>query len=181
MRVRGVPASNVPLGDHRAHMAWVPQNSPPVGGTVRDNLDIEQRGLPDDALLQALGDVGLFDSMGGDVLDRPVAVSGSNLSGGERQRLGVARALLSDRGMLLLDEPTSSLDAISAEGLSALLRERAGSKTIVMACHRLAEVRAFGKIILMEHGRIVDVGTHDELLDKCNLYRTLAAQQHAPT
>ncbi|WP_258131298.1 MULTISPECIES: ABC transporter ATP-binding protein [unclassified Microbacterium] len=180
IRMCGVPAHDSSLGDYRAHMAWVPQNSPPVGGTVRDNLDIERRGLPDHALLRALGDVGLFDSMGGDVLDRPVAVSGSNLSGGERQRLGVARALLSDRGMLLLDEPTSSLDAISAERLSSLLRERAGSKTIVMASHRLAEVRDFDKIIVMEHGRIVDVGAHDELLDRCELYRTLRTQQHVP-
>lgn len=180
IRVRGVPARNAPLGDHRAHMAWVPQNSPPLGGTVRDNLDIEQRGLPDSALLQALGDVGLFDGLGDDVLDRPVAVSGSNLSGGERQRLGVARALLSNRAMLLLDEPTSSLDALSAERLSSLLRERAGSKTIVMASHRLAEVRDFDKIIVMERGRVVDVGAHDELLDRCELYRTLTAQRHAP-
>ncbi|AZS41357.1 Multidrug resistance ABC transporter ATP-binding/permease protein BmrA [Microbacterium oxydans] len=168
---------DVPLIEYRSHLAWVPQNSPPIGGSVRDNLDIEHRGLSDDVLLEALRDVGLFDGADADILDRPVSVSGSNLSGGERQRLGVARALLSHRRMLLLDEPTSSLDAVSAERLSVLLRERARDTTILMASHRLAEVRDFDKIIVMERGRIVDVGRHDELLDRCALYNALAKQQ----
>lgn len=177
VRLRGVAARDVPLSEYREHFAWVPQNSPPLGGTVRENLDIEQRGLPDGMLSQALKDVDLFAD-GHGVLDRQVTASGNNLSGGERQRLGVARALLSGREILLLDEPTSSLDAISAERLSSLLRERAREKTVVMASHRLAEVRHFDKIVVVDHGNIVDAGTHEELMDRNDLYRDLAMQQH---
>ncbi len=180
VNLRGVAARDIPLSEYRGHFAWVPQYSPPLGGTVRENLDIEQRGLPDDMLAQALKEVDLFADSDGPQLDRQVTASGNNLSGGERQRLGVARALLSGRGVLLLDEPTSSLDAISAERLSSLLRDRSREKTVVMASHRLAEVRHFDKIVVIDGGKIVDTGTHDELMDRNDLYRDLAAQQHVP-
>lgn len=178
VRLHGVAARDISLTDYRDRLAWVPQNSPPLGGTVRENLDIEQRGLPDDVLRQALQDVGLFVDRDADVLDRQLTASGNNLSGGERQRLGVARALLSGRSVLLLDEPTSSLDVISAERLSSLVRDRAREKTVVMASHRLADVRHFDKIVVIDRGSIVDAGTHDELMDRNDLYRDLAAQQN---
>lgn len=174
---RGHPITQLELDHYRSSIAWVPQSSPPIGGTVRDNLDIEQRGIPDAALRQALTDVGLLTDQGLSVLDRQITTQGTGLSGGERQRLGIARALLSGRPILLLDEPTSSLDSISAAALTTLLRDRAAQKTIVMASHRLADITHFDQIVVLDRGQLIGTGTHDELLRSCALYQELAAKQ----
>ena len=96
--------------------------------------------------------------------DTEIAEAGGSLSGGERQRLSVARAVLKDAPILILDEPTSSLDAISEEIVFAALRRlRAGRTTIVIA-HRLSTVRDADRILVLDEGRIAAQGRHDELL-----------------
>jgi ABC-type multidrug transport system fused ATPase/permease subunit len=98
------------------------------------------------------------------------------LSGGERQRLSVARAILKDAPILVLDEPTSSLDAISEEIVFAALRRlRAGRTTIVIA-HRLSTVRDADRILVLDGGRIAAEGRHDELLKSSQLYRRMCAR-----
>jgi ATP-binding cassette subfamily B protein/subfamily B ATP-binding cassette protein MsbA len=105
-----------------------------------------------------------------------IAEAGGGLSGGERQRLSVARALLKDAPILILDEPTSSLDAISEEIVFAALRRlRAGRTTIVIA-HRLSTVRDADRILVLDGGRIVAQGRHDELLRSSQLYRRMCAR-----
>lgn len=162
------------LDDYRAHFAWFPQSSPLIGGSLRDNLDIEKRGLTNAQMRQALTDVGLFLDEGVAALDRPIGDQSSGVSGGERQRIGLARALLSDRKVLLLDEPTSNLDSISAEMMSSLLRRRAQKKTIVMSSHRISDVAKFDRIVVLDRGKVIDIGTHDQLLQRSALYRDLA-------
>jgi ATP-binding cassette subfamily B protein/subfamily B ATP-binding cassette protein MsbA len=108
--------------------------------------------------------------------DTPVAEAGAGLSGGERQRLSVARAILKNAPILILDEPTSSLDAISEEIVFAALRQlRAGRTTIVIA-HRLSTVRDADVILVLDGGRIVAQGRHDELLRSSQLYRRMCAR-----
>ena len=108
--------------------------------------------------------------------DTPVAESGGGLSGGERQRLSVARAILKNAPILILDEPTSSLDAISEEIVfSALRRLRAGRTTIVIA-HRLSTVRDADRILVLDGGRIAAQGQHEELLKSSQLYRRMCAR-----
>jgi ABC-type multidrug transport system fused ATPase/permease subunit len=108
--------------------------------------------------------------------DTPVAEAGGSLSGGERQRLSVARALLKNAPILILDEPTSSLDAISEEIMfSALRRLRSGRTTIVIA-HRLSTVRDADRIVVLDGGRIVAEGRHDDLLKSSLLYRRMCAR-----
>jgi ABC-type multidrug transport system fused ATPase/permease subunit len=108
--------------------------------------------------------------------DTPVAEAGGSLSGGERQRLSVARAILKNAPILILDEPTSSLDAISEEIVfSALKRLRAGRTTIVIA-HRLSTVRDADRILVLDGGRIAAEGRHDELLKTSVLYRRMCAR-----
>ncbi len=105
-----------------------------------------------------------------------VAEAGRSLSGGERQRLSVARALLKNAPILILDEPTSSLDAISEEIVfAALKRLRAGRTTIVIA-HRLSTVRNADRILVLDAGRIAAEGRHDELLKSNLLYRRMCAR-----
>src|SRR5262249_49039170 len=108
--------------------------------------------------------------------DTLVAEAGAGLSGGERQRLSVARAILKDAPILILDEPTSSLDAISEEIVfAALKRLRAGRTTIVIA-HRLSTVRDADRILVLDNGRIVAQGRHAELLATNQLYRRMCAR-----
>ena len=108
--------------------------------------------------------------------DTPIAEAGGGLSGGERQRLSVARAMLKDAPILILDEPTSSLDAISEEIVfAALQRLRAGRTTIVIA-HRLSTVRDADAILVLDGGRISAQGRHDELLKSSQLYRRMCAR-----
>jgi len=108
--------------------------------------------------------------------DTPIAEAGAGLSGGERQRLSVARAILKAAPILILDEPTSSLDAISEEIVFAALRRlRAGRTTIVIA-HRLSTVRDADTILVLDGGRIVAQGRHDDLLRTSQLYRRMCAR-----
>jgi ATP-binding cassette subfamily B protein len=108
--------------------------------------------------------------------DTPVAEAGAGLSGGERQRLSVARAILKNAPILILDEPTSSLDAISEEIVFAALRRlRAGRTTLVIA-HRLSTVRDADAILVLDGGRIVAQGRHDELIRSSQLYRRMCAR-----
>ena len=108
--------------------------------------------------------------------DTEIAEAGGGLSGGERQRLSVARAILKNAPILILDEPTSSLDAISEEIVFAALRRlRAGRTTIVIA-HRLSTVRDADRILVLDGGRIAAQGRHDELLKSSQLYRRMCAR-----
>jgi ABC-type multidrug transport system fused ATPase/permease subunit len=108
--------------------------------------------------------------------DTAIAEAGGGLSGGERQRLSVARAILKNAPILILDEPTSSLDAISEEIVfAALKRLRAGRTTIVIA-HRLSTVRDADRILVLDGGQIAAQGRHDELLKSSTLYRRMCAR-----
>jgi ABC-type multidrug transport system fused ATPase/permease subunit len=108
--------------------------------------------------------------------DTKIAEAGGGLSGGERQRLSVARAILKNAPILILDEPTSSLDSISEEIVfSALRRLRAGRTTVVIA-HRLSTVRDADRILVLDDGRIAAQGRHEELLKSSELYRRMCAR-----
>jgi ABC-type multidrug transport system fused ATPase/permease subunit len=108
--------------------------------------------------------------------DTPLGDGGGGLSGGQRQRVSIARAFLKDAPILILDEPTAALDTISERAvLAALTRLRSGRTTFVIA-HRLSSVRDADRILVMDAGRIVAQGRHEELLASCELYRSLCSQ-----
>jgi ATP-binding cassette subfamily B protein/subfamily B ATP-binding cassette protein MsbA len=108
--------------------------------------------------------------------DTPVAEAGGGLSGGERQRLSVARAILKNAPILLLDEPTSSLDAISEEIVFAALRRLRTGRTTIVIAHRLSTVRDADRILVLDGGRIAAQGRHEELLKSSQLYRRMCAR-----
>jgi ATP-binding cassette, subfamily B, bacterial MsbA len=107
----------------------------------------------------------------------PVGERGTRLSGGQKQRLAVARALLADRPLLLLDEATSALDSESETLIKDAMRAAMRGRTALVVAHRLSTVLDADRILVMDGGRIVDSGTHSELLHRSSLYRTLAARQ----
>ena len=162
------------------HITLVSHNSYLFKGTVRGNLQVAVPGAPDEALWAALEKVKLAGFLRAeDGLDTPVAEGGANLSGGRRQRLALARALLHDSPVYIFDEATSNIDVESENDIMALAHELAKEKTVILISHRLANVVPSSRIYVMEHGAVVQAGTHSSLLAQGGLYGTLWAGQQA--
>ncbi|EKM0533364.1 cysteine/glutathione ABC transporter ATP-binding protein/permease CydC [Cronobacter turicensis] len=160
----GVSISEYREAALRATMSVVPQRVHLFSATLRDNLRLAAPQADDAALDQVLARVGLEKLLEDDGLDAWLGEGGRQLSGGELRRLGIARALLHDAPVLLLDEPTEGLDAETERQILTLVKEVAVQKTLLMVTHRLQGLTAFDRIIVMDNGQITEQGSHKELL-----------------
>jgi ATP-binding cassette subfamily B protein len=163
----------------RAHLALVPQEPVIFAASVLDNV---RYGRPDasDEEVRAACEAAYATEFIERIPDKYNAFLGERgvrLSGGQRQRLAIARAILADRPILLLDEATSALDAESERMVQLALERLMAGRTVLIIAHRLATVRHADRIAVMEHGRIIATGTHDELTRSNPLYARLAALQ----
>ncbi len=179
----GVDVRRWPLGELRSRLAMVPQQPLVFSVSVAENLRYGAPEATDDDLWAALEAVGLDDRIRRlrSGLRGEVGRDGETLSGGELQRMVIARALLCDPRVLILDEATSSLDSESELAVQrALGRLMAGRTTLVIA-HRLSTVRGADRILVLDGGRIVERGGHDELMAEGGLYRGLVERQEGLT
>ena len=154
----------------RQTVSVVPQRVPLFSATLRDNLLLAAPHASDDALRAMLEQVGLQKLLEDEGLNSWLGEGGRQLSGGELRRLAIARALLHDAPLMLLDEPTEGLDATTESQILDLLANVMRGKTVLMVTHRLRGLASFDRIIVMDNGQIIEQGSHAELLTKQGRY-----------
>jgi ABC-type multidrug transport system fused ATPase/permease subunit len=172
----GTDLSNIDRGTYRARIGLVEQHCPLLYGTLRDNLTYARPDAGDEDLqrvieLANLGELLTRLPLG---LDTEVGERGMVLSGGERQRVAIARSLLAQPSVLLLDEPSSQLDPFNERALGAAIEQVRTECAMLVIAHRFSTVRAADRIVVLDQGRIADAGSHEELLQSSDYYRRLA-------
>ena len=179
IRLDGVDLRDLSRADLRARLGYVEQEAPVLAGTIRENLVLAAPSADESACRDVLVAVNLLERVDEhpDGLDAQLGDDGVGLSGGERQRLAIARALLADAPLLLLDEPTSSLDSRNERALHEAIHSAASGRTVLIVAHRLSTVAGADLIAVLDQGRVVATGTHAELLETSELYGELARHQ----
>lgn len=175
----GTDIRALPEPELRSRIGYVEQDAPMLAGTIKDNLLLAAPQTDETRCREVLADVNLLDRIEQhpDGLDAVVGDDGVGLSGGERQRLAIARALIGDAPLLLLDEPSASLDGRNERAMHHAIRSAAVGRTVMIVAHRLATVVEADQIIVLDAGRITATGTHTELLSTSALYQDLAQHQ----
>lgn len=179
----GVPIAQMDLSDLRQRIGVVPQEPVVFSGSVMDNI---RYGKPDatDQQVHAAAEAAFAHEFIAELpqgYDTYLGDRGVRLSGGQRQRIAIARAILKNPPMLLLDEATSALDANSERMVQAALETAMQGRTTLVIAHRLATVQRADSIWVLDHGRLVEQGTHAELMARAGLYASLAALQFSAT
>jgi len=178
----GTDNLSIPLSVLRSQMAIVPQDIFLFGGTIRENIAYGKTGASEEMIVEAAKKANAWEfiSKFPEGMDTLVGERGTQLSGGQRQRVAIARAVLKDPKILILDEATSSLDSESEKLVQEALEKLMKGRTSIVIAHRLSTIRQADQILVLDHGRIVEQGTHLELLKaEDGVYRNLSELQFA--
>ncbi len=177
----GTDVRNVTTGSLRAQIGLVPQEATLFGGTIAENIRYGRLDATDAEVEAAARAANAHDFISAleAGYESPVGDRGQRLSGGQRQRIAIARAILKDPPILLLDEATSALDNESERLVQEALDHLMQGRTTLIIAHRLSTIRAAHRIAVLDDGWLVELGTHDELLEREGLYARLWKLQFA--
>ena len=177
--IDGVDLATVSLSSYRQHLGVVLQDDFLFEGTIRENILFPRPGASEEQLLQAVqaAYVNEFTDRFEDGLDTLIGERGVKLSGGQRQRIAIARAILADPKIIILDEATSNLDTESESLIQKSLSQLMQGRTTFVIAHRLSTIRQASHILVIENGRIAEQGNHQELIDKQGRYYELYTYQ----
>lgn len=179
VRVGGVDVCDLPQHELRSMIGYVPQKAFLFSGTVADAVGygVEDASAEDLRHAMDVAQATEFVDRMRDGVDSEVSQGGTNVSGGQRQRLAIARAVATDAPILLFDDSFSALDYATDAKLRAALAEKAAGKTLVVVAQRISTILDADQIVVLEEGRMVGCGAHDELLRSCPTYREIAESQ----
>jgi ABC transporter fused permease/ATP-binding protein len=180
IKIDGKIIEDYPLSELRAHMSIVPQDVLLFGGTIKENIGYGKIGASDEEIVEAAkqANAHLFIEGFPEKYDTIVGERGIQLSGGQRQRIAIARAILKNPSILILDEATSALDSESEKLVQEALETLMKGRTSIVIAHRLSTIRKADKILVLNEGKLVESGTHEELSNKENgIYQNLSNLQ----
>jgi len=175
VKIDGKPIQSLNLSDYRHFLSVVPQNCVMFNGTIRENILYGLSDIPEERLQEVirLSNIDEFTNKLPNGLDTEVGENGANLSGGQKQRISIARALIRDPKILILDEATSALDNISEYHVQQAINHLTKGRTTFIVAHRLSTIRNADKIVVMENGSCIEMGTYSELMEKKGVYYEL--------
>lgn len=173
MSMSGTAYSELSTAAVRARLGYVEQDTPLLPGSLYDNLVFANPAASEGDIAEVLQRVRLTDFVDGLEHGLDTDVAGTTISGGQRQRIALARAVLAHPEVLLLDEATAQIDGLSESAVHQVIREQARTGAVLTIAHRLSTVIDADTIVVMDQGRVVDLGRHQDLLARCVLYRRL--------
>lgn len=177
--LNGVDIKDITQKELRDSIGYVPQKAVLFSGTIRSNLKYGDESATDERMERALKIAQAYEFVSGleDGIDSYVSQGGTNFSGGQKQRLSISRALVKDSKIYMFDDSFSALDFKTDSKLRAALKENIKNAIVLIVGQRVTSVMHSDKIIVMDNGRIVGIGTHRELLNNCEVYREIAKSQ----
>lgn len=177
--IDGINVKNIDLHELRSNLGYVPQKGILFSGTIKSNISYADKNSTDEEILRAsnIAQAMEFIDSKPERFETPIAQGGNNVSGGQKQRLSIARALVKNPQICIFDDSFSALDFKTDAALRKAIKAKTGSSTILLVAQRISTIMNAEQIIVLDNGKIVGKGTHEELMKNCEIYSEIALSQ----